>query len=115
MNDGDWIREFPAAITVCDPQGIILAMNDKACFTFAEDGGANLIGTNILACHPEPSRTKLATLLESGTANVYTIEKDGIKKLIYQSPWYKEGKYAGLVEFSLPMPREIPHFIRDKQ
>ena len=25
-----WIKEFPAAATVCDPDGIILEMNDKA-------------------------------------------------------------------------------------
>ena len=30
MNEHDWVKEFPAAVTVCDPQGIILAMNDKA-------------------------------------------------------------------------------------
>lgn len=113
MNNGAWIREFPSAITVCDTEGIILAMNDKSCATFESDGGANLIGTNLLACHPEPARTKLATLLASGKPNVYTIEKRGIKKLIYQSPWYENGRYAGVVEFSLPLPAEIPHFIRD--
>jgi hypothetical protein len=114
MNTGDWIREFPAAITVCDPKGIILSMNDKACISFAEDGGADLIGTNLLDCHPEPARTKVEELLNSASSNVYTIEKKGIKKLIYQSPWFENGKYAGLVELSLPIPFEMPHFIRDK-
>jgi hypothetical protein len=113
MNDGDWIREFPAAITVCDREGVILAMNNRSRATFAEEGGAALIGTNLLDCHPEPARTKVASLLSSGSPNVYTIEKGGIKKLIYQSPWYDEGKYAGFVELSLPIPAEIPHFIRD--
>ena len=113
MKNKDWIREFPAAITMCDTDGVILAMNDKSCSTFEEDGGANLIGTNLLECHPEPARTKVATLLKSGLSNVYTIEKGGIKKLIYQSPWYDNGVYAGIVELSLPIPEEIPHFIRD--
>jgi hypothetical protein len=54
-------------------------------------------------------------LLTSGRSNVYTIEKGGIKKLIYQSPWYENGKYAGLVELSLPIPKEMPHFVRDKK
>ena len=115
MKDNDWIPSFPAAITVCDPSGIILLMNEKACESFAEDGGAALIGTNLLDCHPEPSRTKVADLLKSRTLNVYTIEKAGIKKLIYQSPWYVEGKYAGIVELSLPIPWEMPHFVRDKK
>ncbi|HCV43487.1 MAG TPA: diguanylate cyclase [Bacteroidetes bacterium] len=113
MIDNVWIHEFPAAITVCDAQGIILAMNEKSCTTFEKDGGANLIGTNALACHPEPARAKLSTLLESGSPNVYTIEKAGIKKLVFQSPWYKDGKYAGFVELSLPIPEQMPHFVRD--
>jgi hypothetical protein len=112
MTDPSWIREFPAAITVCDPGGIILSMNENACASFAEDGGAALIGTNVLDCHPEPARAKLAALLESGSSNVYTIEKKGIKKLIFQSPWYTDGKYAGLVEISLPLPLNMPHFVR---
>ena len=40
------------------------------------------------------------------------IEKNGVKKIIYQSPWYKEGEYAGFVELSLEIPLEMPHFIR---
>ena len=44
--------------------------------------------------------------------NVYTIEKNGIKKLIYQSPWFENGEMKGLVELSLEIPFEMPHFIR---
>lgn len=114
MNTEGWIQEFPAAITVCDTNGIILSMNDKACITFAEDGGADLIGKNLLDCHPGPSRTKVEALLNLASSNVYTIEKAGVKKLIYQTPWFQHGKYAGLVELSLPIPSEMPHFVRDK-
>lgn len=113
MNDTTWVKEFPAAITVCDTNGIILAMNEKSTDTFKDDGGEGLIGTSVLTCHPEPARTKLSALLESGQPNVYTIEKAGVRKLIFQSPWYKNGNYAGLVELSLPIPDRIPHFIRD--
>jgi len=105
-------KEFPGAMTVCDPTGIILAMNDKALQTFAEDGGAALLGTNVLACHPEPSLTKLKAMLAEGRANVYTIEKRGVKKLIYQAPWAENGVYRGFVELSLVIPVEMPHFIR---
>lgn len=109
----DWVREFPAAVTICDRDGIILDMNARAVATFAADGGAALIGTNVLDCHPEPSRTQLAGLLRSGSRNVYTIEKGGVRKLIYQSPWYRSGEYAGLVEISMELPGEMPHFVRD--
>ncbi len=113
MNEGTWIREFPSAITVCDTKGIIVAMNGKASATFAQEGGADLIGTNLVDCHSEPARSKVINLLKSESPNVYIIEKGGIKKLIYQSPWYEHGKFAGFVEFSLPIPLEMPHFIRD--
>jgi transcriptional regulator with PAS, ATPase and Fis domain len=112
MKENEWIKEFPAAVTVCDEEGILLEMNDKAAKTFESDGGRKLIGSNMLDCHPEPSRTKTERLLLSRERNVYTIEKNGVKKLIYQSPWYKNGQYAGFVELSLEIPFELPHFIR---
>jgi transcriptional regulator with PAS, ATPase and Fis domain len=112
MNDNEWIKEFPAAVTVCDKDGILLEMNDKAAKTFEEDGGRKLLGSNVLDCHPEPARTQTELLLTRHEKNVYTIEKNGVKKLIYQSPWYKNGEFAGLVEISLEIPLELPHFIR---
>jgi transcriptional regulator with PAS, ATPase and Fis domain len=112
MNENEWIKEFPAAVTVCDAKGIILEMNDKAAKTFEKDGGYALIGKNMLDCHPEPARAKTERLLAAKDKNVYTIEKNGIKKLIFQSPWFKDGQYAGFVELSLEIPFEMPHFIR---
>ena len=112
MNELDWVKEFPAAVTVCDEGGILLEMNDKAAKTFEKDGGRKLIGSNMLDCHPEPARTKTERLLTAREKNVYTIEKNGVKKLIYQSPWYRNGEYAGFVELSLEIPFELPHFTR---
>jgi PAS domain-containing protein len=113
MEQLDWVRELPAGVTVCDREGVILAMNAKAAETFAASGGAELIGSNLLDCHPEPSRTKLRELLAGARANVYTIEKGGVRKLIYQTPWYVEGRYRGLVELALELPETMPHFQRD--
>lgn len=107
-----WIDGFPGAVTVCDFAGIILYMNAQALHVFAEDGGPDLLGKNILDCHPEPSRTKLKVLMETRQQNAYTIEKQGNKKLIYQSPWYQDGEYAGFIELSLIIPFEMPHFVR---
>lgn len=108
----DWIHEFPSAITVCDTEGIIISMNDKSGKTFEKYGGKTLIGSNVLNCHPEPARSKLLNLLKDGNSNSYTIEKNGVKKLIHQSPWYKNGKYAGFVEISIELPLTIPHHVR---
>lgn len=113
MEPNLWIQEFPGAITVCDTKGIILEMNEAAIKTFEKYGGKKLIGASLLDCHPEPARTKLKKLLETQEKNVYTIQKQGVKKIIYQSPWYKDGIYSGFVEFSLEIPSTMPHFIRD--
>ena len=112
MNEHAWIKEFPAAVTVGDTDAVILEMNDKAARTFEKDGGYKLIGANMLDCHPEPARTKTQRLLAAREKNIYTIEKNGVKKLIYQSPWYQNGEYAGFVELSLEIPFEMEHFIR---
>ncbi len=112
MSKHDWIKEFPGAVTVCDAEGVIVAMNDKALSTFADDGGAALLGKNVMDCHSERSRTILKEIMAAGRPNIYTIEKKGQKKLIYQSPWTKDGAFAGIIELSLEIPFEMPHFIR---
>ena len=112
MSEHEWIKEFPGAVTVCDAQGILLEMNDKAAKGYEKDGGRALIGKNMLDCHSEKSHSKVEQLLAAHEKNVYTIEKNGVKKLIFQSPWFKDGKYAGFVELSLEIPFEMPHFVR---
>lgn len=107
-----WPDSFNGAITICDKKGIILYMNQKAIKTFEKYGGDQLIGTNLLDCHPEPAKTKLQEMLRDETSNIYTIEKGGIRKLIHQSPWYNNHEYAGFVELSIELPVEMPNFIR---
>ena len=112
-SENAWVKEFPGAVTVCDAHGVIIDMNDKAAVTFETDGGRDLIGKNVLDCHPEPSRTQLERMLVEHKPNIYTIEKNGVKKLIYQTPWYAEAEYAGFIELSLEIPFEMSHFVRD--
>jgi PAS domain S-box-containing protein len=107
-----WTKSFPGAITLCDTEGIILDMNERSQQMLGKEGGASLIGTDVLDCHPEPSRSKLRSMLSEQQANVYTIEKQGQKKLVYQAPWYQDGEYAGFVEIVLELPSEMPHFVR---
>jgi transcriptional regulator with PAS, ATPase and Fis domain len=113
MTAHSWVDEFPAAITVCDEKGTIIEMNALAIKAFEKDGGEKLIGTNVLDCHPEPARSKLRDIMDTRRTNVYTIEKAGIKRLIHQAPWYKDGQFAGLVEISFEIPFDLPHFVRD--
>ncbi len=108
----DWVKELTVAATVCDINGTIIYMNDKSAKTFAKWGGIELLGKSLFDCHNPNSVAKIKELLTNGGTNAYTIEKEGIKKMIYQTPWYESGKVAGLLELSLEIPFEMPHFVR---
>lgn len=108
----DWIENFGAAITVMDLEGNILDMNEAAAVVNEKHGGKSLIGKNLMGCHQQRSRDIMKNLMKNDTKNVYTIEKNGKKKMIYQAPWYKDGKVAGLVEISMFIPEEMPHYKR---
>ena len=113
MKPHAWVQEFPISITVTDREGKIIEMNAKAAKTFEKDGGLKLIGQNVMTCHPEKAQVKLRDIMDKRKTNVYTIEKAGVKKLVYQAPWYKDGEYLGVVELAIEIPFEMPHFIRD--
>lgn len=108
-----WLDEDEAAITICDLAGIIVYMNDKSKRDFAkyDDSGLS-IGSSLVECHPEPSRTKLLSMFETPQTNVYTIEKRGVKKIIRQSPWIKDGVFSGVVEVSFEIPAVMAHHVR---
>ena len=109
----NWYKELGLAITVMDTEGKILEMNDKAVTTFAKWGGSALIGKSLFNCHNKTSQSKIHELLASDASNTYTRENAGKRKLIHQTPWYHEGKLAGLVEFSIELPIDMPHFVRE--
>jgi transcriptional regulator with PAS, ATPase and Fis domain len=113
MDQPSWVDEIAMAVTVTDAEGRILAMNQRAVRTFAADGGAALVGTNVLDCHPEPARSRLAQMFLTQSANHYTISKCGQRKAIHQLPWYNDGVFAGFVELAIPIGDHLPHFDRD--
>ena len=108
--DTSWAEELNCAVTVCDSDGIILYMNKKSRETFSSHG--NLIGKNLFECHSEPSQAKIRHMLATGEINSYTSSKGGLRKMIYQSPWRHNGIIAGMVEISMVIPEELPHYIR---
>ena len=109
----NWSNELPfVAITVCDKDGKILDMNNRSQMTFAKSGGKDLIGKSLFDCHPSRAQGMIKHLMSSQETNTYTIEKEGVKKLIYQTPWYQDGEFAGLVEMSIVIPNDIPHYKR---
>lgn len=107
-----WFEELPCAVTVCDSRYTILYLNARSAEVNAKDGGKALIGRSLLDCHPPEAQEKLRRVMESGRPNIYTIEKHGVRKMIYQAHWRSGGEPKGLVEITFELPREIPHFVR---
>ena len=95
------------AITVCDLDGVVLYQNKRSI-----DVNGDVRGKSMLPCHSARSREIIQRLITEGTTNAYTIQKGSLRKLIYQAPWYERGEVSGLVEFSLEIPEEMPHYIR---
>jgi hypothetical protein len=108
----EWVEEYPGAISVCDSAGIILELNKRSVESLLDQGGKKLIGSNLFDCHPEPALRKLKRMMRDRQANVYTVKKGRIRKIVLQTPWYKKGKYRGFIEISLPISGKIPNIIR---
>jgi len=111
-NGFEWVKELPFAVTVCDTEGIILYMNNRSAQTFAKYGDS-LIGRSLYEFHGERASGMIRQMIAENSSNSYTIEKAGVKKLIHQTPWYENGKVAGLVELSIVLPTEMPHYVRE--
>ena len=107
----NWAEDMNCAVTVCDKSGIIIFMNQKSRDTFCKNG-ESMVGRSMITCPNEHSQAKIREMLEQGTSNCYTIEKNGVKKMIYQTPWRENGVVMGLVEISMVIPEEMPHYIR---
>lgn len=109
----DWAFRMNCAVTVCDADCNIIYMNEKSRATFAARGGADLIGHNLMDYHNDRSKGIIRRLLADGGVNCYTIEKEGLRKMIYQTAWRSDdGAVAGLVEISMVIPEEMPHYVR---
>jgi DUF438 domain-containing protein len=106
MNDYFYKQE--ASITVCDENGIVVYQNEKSKNTFQD-----VMGKSLYDCHPPHAIEKIKAMLQDGKPNSYTISKNGIKKLIYQTPWRDAaGIVKGLIEYSMVIPENMPHYVR---
>lgn len=103
----DWIQDYPAAVTVCDTEGIIIVMNSRSIEQFKKRGGALLIGTSLFDCHPESANSIIHRQLQTQQANIYITESKSGRRLIQQAPWFKDGIFAGIVETVSPISGDI--------
>lgn len=103
----NYFESVAVAMTVCDKEGKVVYQNQRAISALGDARG-----TNLQECHKPSSWEAIQQMLTQGNSNAYTIEKKGVKKLIYQTPWYQGGEVAGLVEYSIVLPEDMPHKIR---
>ena len=109
----EWFEKLDGNVIVSDAEGTIIYMNETAIRNYEKDGGAELIGKNLMDCHNENSRRIIREIMTTHQKNVYTIEKRGRKKIIYQAPWMDGAEFKGIVELSLEIPFEMHHYNRD--
>ena len=104
----NWAEGTNCAITACDTEGVVIFMNKQSILV-----NGDMRGKNMLPCHNERSRGIIDRLIKEGGTNAYTIDKKGVRKMIYQTAWrHEDGTVGGLLEISMPIPAEMPHYIR---
>jgi DUF438 domain-containing protein len=105
----DYFKYQSASITICNEKADVIYQNANSQKIFG-----NVIGKSLFECHPEHACSKIRKMLIDGVPNAYTISKNGIKKLIYQTVWQDEnGKICGLIEYSMIISEQMPHFVRN--
>ena len=109
--DFNWAEGMACAVTAADKDGVIRYMNRRAMETYRKHG--DLIGKSLYDCHGERAAGIIRRLLADGGTNAYTIEKGGVRKMIYQTATTDaEGRVTGIVEVSMVIPEELPHYVR---
>lgn len=107
LSDPAWAEELDCAVTVCDTAGVVIFQNARS-----REVNGDVRGNSLIPCHNEHSQAIIRRLLAQGGKNVYTIEKQGVRKLIYQTVRRENDVIRGLVEFSLEIPDPMPHYKR---
>ena len=44
--------------------------------------------------------------------NMFTVEREGKKTIIFQTPWTKKGEFAGVIELSFDLVADLPNYKR---
>ena len=77
--------------------------------------GFDLIGHNAITCHKEPTQSKMRKIYKEQKFNFYSITLNGQKQMVYQAPYFIDGKFSRIVEMVLDLPENTPHLDRDAE
>ena len=102
---GTLVDGVRAAVTITDQDFLISFMNDRAAAFYAEDGGTELIGSNVLDCHDRDEHKELIRAAyvryRAGdlTPTRYRTQKeDGAIEIVVHIPVMIEGQFRGVAE-----------------
>ncbi len=93
-----------AGVTIADQNFQISFMNDRAAVFYAEDGGVELIGKNLLDCHRDEHKSVIRAAYaryRAGdlTPTRYHAQKEGgAPESIVHIPLIVEGQFRGIAE-----------------
>jgi hypothetical protein len=93
-----------AAVTIADQDFQIRFMNDRSAAFYAEDGGVELIGRNLLDCHRDEHKLVIRAAYDryrAGdlTPTRYHAQKEaGAPESIVHIPLMVEGQFRGIAE-----------------
>ncbi len=93
-----------AAITVADEDYRIDYLNDLAVKHYADRGGADLIGTDLLACHNAQSQAQIRTIYarhregDLTPTRYHELKEDGLGESIVLIPLVVDGQFRGIAE-----------------
>ena len=94
-----------ASVTIANQDFLITFMNDRACAFYAEDGGGDLVGKNLLDCHNAKQTTVIRDAYARYRAGDLTPTRyhhaqreDSAPESIVHFPLIVEGQFRGIAE-----------------
>jgi len=94
-----------ASVTIADQDFQIIFMNDRACAFYAEDGGAELVGKNLLDCHNAEQTAVIRDAFARYRAGDLTPtryhqaqKEESAPESIVHIPLIVEGQFRGIAE-----------------
>ncbi|MBW2494014.1 MAG: hypothetical protein JRE43_04620 [Deltaproteobacteria bacterium] len=101
---GTLFEGLRAAVTIADQDLQISFMNDRAVAFYAEGGGAELIGRNLLDCHRDEHKAVIRAAYDRYRAGdltptrYYARKEDAAPESIVHIPLVVEGQFRGVAE-----------------
>ena len=101
---GTLFEGLRAAVTIADQDFQIRFMNDRAIEFYAEDGGAELVGRNLLDCHRDEHKPVIRAAYARYRAGDLTPtryhaqKEDGALESVVHIPLMVEGQFRGIAE-----------------